>query len=93
VSWGEVDAATTSWDDLLRGGEAVSEEEVLTRAAAVQPGDVSDILFTSGTSGRPKGVLCTHEQNVRTYTSYTRSLGIVPGDRYLMVNPFFHSFG
>jgi HIP---CoA ligase len=93
VSWGEVHAATTSWDDLLRGGEAVSEGEVLTRAASVQPGDVSDILFTSGTSGRPKGVLCTHEQNVRTYTSYTRSLGIVPGDRYLMVNPFFHSFG
>jgi HIP---CoA ligase len=93
VSWGEVDTATTSWDDLLQRGEAVSDEEVLARAASAAPGDVSDILFTSGTSGRPKGVLCTHEQNVRTYTSYTRSLGIVPGDRYLMVNPFFHSFG
>jgi HIP---CoA ligase len=94
VSWGAADDPTARpWEEFLAGGADVDEADVTARTEALTPDDVSDVLFTSGTSGRPKGVLCTHEQNVRTYTSYTESLGIVPGDRYLIVSPFFHSFG
>jgi HIP---CoA ligase len=94
VSWGATDdPAATPWEEFLARGEGVPDADVAARTEAITPHDVSDVLFTSGTSGRPKGVLSTHEQNVRTYASYTESLGIVAGDRYLIVSPFFHSFG
>ncbi|WP_248964121.1 FadD3 family acyl-CoA ligase [Sphaerisporangium perillae] len=82
-----------SWEDFLAGAAAVPEEEAVARARAVRPDDVADILFTSGTTGRPKGAMCTHRQNVRTYQAWCGRTGLHQGDRYLIVNPFFHSFG
>ncbi|MGI5132277.1 FadD3 family acyl-CoA ligase [Pseudonocardia sp. CA-107938] len=60
---------------------------------AVGPDTRLDVMFTSGTTGRPKGVPHTHGQVVRLYTEYTANLGLRAADRYLIVNPFFHSFG
>jgi acyl-CoA synthetase (AMP-forming)/AMP-acid ligase II len=62
-------------------------------ADAVTPDDVADILFTSGTSGRPKGVLSAHRQTVAAAESWS-AVGEVSGaDRYLVISPFFHSYG
>lgn len=83
----------STWRDFLDRGAAVSPAEVDARAAAVSPDDVADILFTSGTTGRAKGALCTHAQNIRTYQAWTGRTGVSAGDRYLIVNPMFHSFG
>jgi HIP---CoA ligase len=55
--------------------------------------EVSDIIFTSGTTGRPKGVMMTHAQNLRWTANWCGTVGLQPGDRYLIVNPFFHMFG
>jgi acyl-CoA synthetase (AMP-forming)/AMP-acid ligase II len=55
--------------------------------------DVCDIVFTSGTTGRPKGVMMTHAQTLRAYTDWANLVGLREGDRYLIVNPFFHIFG
>ena len=55
--------------------------------------DLSDIIFTSGTTGRPKGVLMTHAQNLRLFTEWCDLADLREGDRYLVVNPFFHMFG
>ncbi|MGP2441199.1 FadD3 family acyl-CoA ligase [Streptomyces sp. JW3] len=55
--------------------------------------DVADIVFTSGTTGRPKGVMTTHGQTLRLYTEWCDLADLRQGDRYLMVNPFFHIFG
>ena len=55
--------------------------------------DVSDIIFTSGTTGRAKGVMMTHAQNLRWTRAWCDTVGLTEGDRYLIVNPFFHMFG
>jgi len=60
---------------------------------AVSPDDIGDVIFTSGTTGRPKGVMTTHSQTVRVFETWSDVVGLRAGDRYLVVNPFFHTFG
>ena len=55
--------------------------------------DVCDIMFTSGTTGRPKGVMMTHAQTLRLYAEWCDLADLRRGDRYMIVNPFFHIFG
>ncbi|MFG3285347.1 FadD3 family acyl-CoA ligase [Streptomyces sp. NPDC048111] len=85
--------AFRTWKDFLAGGEAVSGAEVRARADAISPGSPSDIVYTSGTTGRPKGAVITHAQTLRGYAIWSELAGLREGDRYLIVNPFFHTFG
>ena len=50
-------------------------------------------MFTSGTTGRPKGVVLNHGAICRAYRSWASVIGLRHDDRYLIINPFFHSFG
>ncbi|HMJ12692.1 MAG TPA: AMP-binding protein, partial [Polyangiaceae bacterium] len=92
VLGGERDGAVT-WEDFQKLGAEVSESAVAARADSISGDDVSDILFTSGTTGQPKGVMTTHAQNIRAFSSWSEVVGLRAGDRYLIVNPFFHAFG
>ena len=86
-------ATDLGWEGFLAKGESVSELQARQRAVAVDPRDLSDLLFTSGTTGKPKGVMSAHGQTLRAYNEYVRVIGLRPGDRYLIINPFFHAFG
>ena len=82
-----------TWKDFLASGDRVGEAEVRARAGAVEGSWPSDIVFTSGTTGRSKGAVITHEQTLRAYDVWCELAGLRQGDRYLIVNPFFHTFG
>lgn len=55
--------------------------------------DIADIMYTSGTTGRPKGVMMNHHQTLRMFSEWCDLADLREGDRYLVVNPFFHMFG
>ncbi len=93
VMSGDVPDGCTAWDDFIAAGAGVEIAEVRTRSASVQPDDISDIMFTSGTTGKPKGAMIRHGASVRGFDAWATVVGLRPGDRYLIVNPFFHTFG
>ncbi|MFJ6985111.1 MULTISPECIES: FadD3 family acyl-CoA ligase [unclassified Streptomyces] len=82
-----------TWKEFLAAGEDVPPGRVRATADAVRPDWPSDLVFTSGTTGRPKGAVITHAQTVRAYALWSDLAGLRAGDRYLIVNPFFHTFG
>jgi acyl-CoA synthetase (AMP-forming)/AMP-acid ligase II len=82
-----------SWDGFLATAGRVTPVAAARRAAAVDPDDLSDILFTSGTTGRSKGAMTAHRRSLAVARAWAECGGLHRGDRYLVVNPFFHSFG
>jgi acyl-CoA synthetase (AMP-forming)/AMP-acid ligase II len=93
VASGESHDADLSWADFLDSGRAVSIEQAHASIDAITPDTLSDIMFTSGTTGHPKGVMLTHGQSLRAHGWLSRVLDFRPGDRCLIIPPFFHTFG
>ena len=93
VLHGPVPDGTVGFADFLAGAASVDEAARRERSSAVGGDDVCHILFTSGTTGAPKGAMLTHSQVCRAYLVFAEVVGLQEGDRYLIVLPFFHSFG
>jgi len=91
-----LDSAETvpgEWRAFLDAAGPEHLAEAKARRAAVAPSDISDVMFTSGTTGDPKGVVTNHGQNVAVYHAWGTAAGLTPGDRYAIVWPFFHCSG
>ncbi|NQE67977.1 Surfactin synthase subunit 1 [Nocardia gamkensis] len=82
-----------SWPRFLALGGEVPLAAAETRSSSVDPESISDILFTSGTTGVPKGVPATHRQTIETFTRWADTVTLSADDRYLLVNPFSQTFG
>jgi acyl-CoA synthetase (AMP-forming)/AMP-acid ligase II len=96
VLQGASTAPHSTWTDWLAEGQlqlTANPQLVTERSAQVTGDHCSDIIYTSGTTGKAKGVITTHQQNLRTFTTWSDLVGLDESDRYLIVNPFFHSFG
>ena len=94
---GGVPAGTVSWADFLARGTDVDaatiDGEIDAREAALDGDTMCDIIFTSGTTGAPKGAMLRHGASVRAFAAWADVVGLRHGDRYLLVYPLFHTAG
>jgi acyl-CoA synthetase (AMP-forming)/AMP-acid ligase II len=93
VASGAPPVGALDWATFLAAGGAVAGDRVARRGAAVTPDDISDLIFTAGTTGQSKGVACSHGQTLRVFRTWSSIVGLGAEDRYLVVNPYFHTFG
>jgi fatty-acyl-CoA synthase len=83
---------TSRWEEVLVGAAAVAPSALAHRRRQVDPDATVLILYTSGTTGFPKGVM--HSHNIqRTIIDAGSRMGITPRDVILMYLPLFHVFG
>lgn len=90
---GGASGRTLGWQAFLSRATGVPPEAVHARELALGPDSVCDLMFTSGTTGHPKGVLACHGAAIRAFTAWSGVVGLEEADRYLIINPFFHTFG
>ena len=90
---GDVRDGCVGFNDFLSAADSVDDDALADRMASVRGEDLCHIMFTSGTTGLPKGARLRHDATCRGYNDWADIVGLRAGDRYLIVNPFFHSFG
>jgi fatty-acyl-CoA synthase len=81
------------WDALLASGDAIPDDELLTREAAVEFDDPVNIQYTSGTTGSPKGATLSHHNILNNAFLGTAQIGLTENDRVCAPLPFYHCFG
>lgn len=91
---GQSPEQTSTLDSFIADHAATADQNAVTeRVASLSGQDLSDLLFTSGTTGQPKGVMLSHAQTLRAFGDWADIVGLTDSDRYLVINPFFHAFG
>lgn len=82
-----------NFDDIIEMGKKVSDEELKNRLDSLDPEDVINMQYTSGTTGFPKGVMLTHTNLIGNAISMAECMKLTPDDGICIPVPFFHCFG
>lgn len=82
-----------TWDEIMAMADDVSEAELDARQNSLDPGDVINMQYTSGTTGFPKGVMLTHTNLIGNAISLAECMAFTEKDRLCIPVPFFHCFG
>jgi long-chain acyl-CoA synthetase len=92
---GEERVMIYSWDEVMKKGRtriARGDRQFELRGASVTPADTATLVYTSGTTGRPKGVMLSHGSIMHNVMSVHASISPEPGDAWLSVLPVWHPF-
>lgn len=84
---------TYNWADIIEMSEQVSDQELKAREATLEPDDVINMQYTSGTTGFPKGVMLTHSNLTNNANNIANCMELTQNDRLCIPVPFFHCFG
>ncbi len=82
-----------TWSEVLSHSEQITDEELATRAAMLDPDDPINIQFTSGTTGFPKAVVLTHHNILNNAYFAAKIMRLSAEDRLCVAVPFYHCFG
>ncbi|MBY0095532.1 AMP-binding protein [Mesobacillus maritimus] len=82
-----------NWSDIIKMASRVSNEELQQRTAELDPDDVINMQYTSGTTGFPKGVMLTHSNLTNNGYNIAHCMNLTDEDRLCIPVPFFHCFG
>jgi fatty-acyl-CoA synthase len=86
-------AGMYNWDEILEMGKNISAQELQSRLESLNPDDVINMQYTSGTTGFPKGVMLSHTNLIGNAMSMAACMKLTPDDAMCIPVPFFHCFG
>jgi fatty-acyl-CoA synthase len=90
---GETEGAIASWSDFMNRNSLYSEEALLDAQASVNPEDICYILYTSGSTASPKGVMLAHKGVIENGFDIGERQHLTEKDRLWLAVPLFWSFG
>lgn len=82
-----------NWSDIIEMASQITDEELKKRMATLEPDDVINMQYTSGTTGFPKGVMLTHSNLTNNGYNIAKCMELTKEDRLCIPVPFFHCFG
>ncbi|MCP4747378.1 MAG: AMP-binding protein [Desulfobacteraceae bacterium] len=82
-----------SWKELVERGKSISDEQLKQRKDSLNPEEVINMQYTSGTTGFPKGVMLTHTNIIGNAKSIGECMALSAADNLCIPVPFFHCFG
>lgn len=93
IGKGEAPAGMYHWNDVIKAGRKISDAQLKERQDSLNPDDVINMQYTSGTTGFPKGVMLTHKNIIADATYIAECMNFTYKDRLCIPVPFFHCFG
>lgn len=87
----KLESREEAWNDFLRRGASIEASALAEAEARVGPDDLADIMFTSGTTGLPKGALFDHKRSLGGARAWRDIASLTAADRYCVFGPFSHN--